>query len=418
VDFNRKNLSQFQLQSFCLLILTLALTALIQVNAQVVVSGTPAAEVQVLLNWKTQNGWTFLDWNINTDPCTQWSGTVCDTNQSIFSVSVTNPGGQTSAAFNSSLTTLPSLSSLTIQGFLFTNPLPVGFPALVQLSLSSCDNVIIPTLWGSFTPGFSSFSCITCTFGAAAAPSSSLDFLTYMLQLVQAELDQVDFYTGVKADLTTLFQNLPLTLNRLVLNFQTPNKISCNFNSLQLVQLTALQELIIQNAGCLGALPDITGLTLNDIIFKNNRLTGTIPDVYAIQCSGCFYDFSNNALSGLIPTFPTNTPIVVVLDNNAFLCDPGQNTPASCQQPALGPPYPCDCNVDDQVSILLELKQVNGWNFLTNWIVGNDPCAGQFDQLNFAVTCSAGEIKYESSSSMLTLYNMYFDGPLDDALHF
>lgn len=307
-------------------------------------------------------GWTA------TNPC-DWDNVNCDGSNRVTKIQIKNMNLQ--GTLPKELQNLTALSDFEVQGNQFSGDFPslAGLSSLTQIIAHSNQFSSFPS---DFFTGMTSLQSITIDdnpFGKWAIPESIKEATS--LQTFEATNCSV---TGNIPDLSSLVSLTTLHLAFNYLEGELPASFSgsgiqelwingqqgdtkLNGSIAVLANMTSLTSVWLHGNQFTGPIPDFSKVTgLSDASFRDNSLTGVVPDSFVNLPSLKTVNLTNNLLQGPAPKFPSSVK-VDMRGINSFCSDvPGE----AC---------------DSRVNALLSVVKAFGYPkvFASNW-KGNDPC--------------------------------------------
>eukprot|EP00250_Pteridium_aquilinum_P006834 c16672_g1_i1 orf=394-3222(-) len=272
-------------------------------------------EVVTLLALRGVLGIRSRYWPRKTDPCTVWTGIVCE-NGHVVSITLTGLRRTVKGALRpvfavEPLQNLTYLRSFNSSGFSLPGSIPDWFgtlSTLQQLDLSSSSvTSVLPSTLGNL----SNLQTLAISVNniSGSIPSS----LGNLSKLTSLDLSSNNLSGPIPETLTSLqsLQILNLAANLLV------GQITPGF-----ANLLNLQSLLLGSNGLQGSIPsEMGGLSLlRNLDLSSNALSGPIPSSLGMLSSLVSLTLSSNSLNGTIPAELSNCTALQVLslDRNAL----------------------------------------------------------------------------------------------------
>ncbi|XP_077235997.1 receptor protein kinase TMK1-like [Tasmannia lanceolata] len=338
---------------------------------------TDSGDISAMLSLsKNLNGEKKLGWT-DSDPC-KWLLVTCSENR-ISAVQIGNK--QLIGNLPPDIINLTSLTRLELQNNQLTGPIP-KLSGLTQLQILLLNNNSFSSIPPDLFSGLSELQAVALDenpFSAWEIPDSLKDAFTLVnFSANSANITgKIPDFFGDFASLNHLvlsYNNLEgelpakfagSSIQSLWLNNQQGNKL---YGTIQVIQnMTSLVQLWLHVNAFSGPLPDFSGLkSLQDLMIRDNRLTGIVPVSLISLPSLKSLALKNNLLQGRMPVFGSSIKMDVNQTSNRF---------------CLSKPGDCDSHVN---ALLLVAKSLNYPDKLADSWRGNDPC------LNWlGITCNA-----------------------------
>ncbi|KAL9272138.1 Receptor-like kinase TMK4-like protein [Drosera capensis] len=319
-------------------------------------------------------------WSTSTSYC-KWPGISCDSSTGRVATISLASKSLAGTLPSTALSSLPSLSTLSLQNNSFTGPIPslANLTALQQVYLDS-------NSFTSVTPGaFSGLTGLQVLSLSGNGNLAAWGFPTELRDsgsLVTLYMSQVNL-EGTIPDVFGSFpnlQNLRLSYNNFtgglppslagseVVNLWVNNQgLSGTINVV--AGMAQLAQVWLHGNAFTGPIPDLSNCTdVFDLQLRDNQLTGPVPESVMTLPKLVNVSLQNNELQGPWPVFGKNVKVEIGTTNSFCLSAPG----------------PCD----PQVTALLGVAGGFGYPALlaSAW-TGNDACASWS-----VVSCENGKV--------------------------